>query len=71
MITTANLDRRSFELNFEVSTMVYNSNFASQLRLMQKNYMDDSDLVNATAWSDRGWPRRLVENGLGIFSPLL
>ncbi len=71
MITTANLDRRSFELNFEVSTMVYNSNFASQLRLMQKNYMDDSDRVNATAWSDRGWPRQLVENGLGMFSPLL
>jgi cardiolipin synthase len=71
MITTANLDRRSFELNFEVSTMVYNSNFASQLRLMQKNYIDESDRVNATVWSHRGWPRKLVENGLGIFSPLL
>ncbi len=71
MITTANLDRRSFELNFEVSMMVYDSNFASQLRLMQKSYIDDSDPVGVAAWTARGWPRKLVENGLGMFSPLL
>ncbi len=71
MITTANLDRRSFELNFEVSTMVYDTNFASRMRLMQKNYIDVSDRVNGAAWSRRGWPRKLVENGLGMVSPLL
>ena len=71
MITTANLDRRSFELNFEVSTIVYDSNFASRMRLMQKGYIDESDRVSATAWSARGWPRQLMENGLGMLSPLL
>ena len=71
MITTANLDRRSFELNFEVSTMVYDTNFASQMRLMQKSYIDESDQVSATVWSARGWPRQLMENGLGMVSPLL
>lgn len=71
MITTANIDRRSFELNFEVSMMVYDSNFASQLRLMQKGYIDESSPVRARAWSARGWPRRLVENTIGMVSPLL
>jgi len=71
VITTANLDRRSFDLNFEVSTIVYDTDFASQLRLMQKNYIDGSTPIDPTAWSNRGWPRKLMENGLGMVSPLL
>ena len=71
VITTANIDRRSFDLNFEVSTLVYASDFASQLRLMQKSYIDRSTPVNYASWSRRGWPRKLLENGLGMVSPLL
>jgi cardiolipin synthase len=71
VITTANLDRRSFDLNFEVSTIVYDTDFASQVRLMQKTYIDGSTIVDPTAWAKRGWPRKLLENGLGMVSPLL
>ncbi len=71
MVSTANLDRRSFEINFELSTLVYDSDFASELRLLQKRYLEDCRRVDPRRWAARNWPRRLVENVAGLFSPLL
>ncbi|MHC4429178.1 MAG: cardiolipin synthase [Planctomycetota bacterium] len=71
LVTTANLDRRSFELNFEVCLLVYDTDFASQVRLLQKSYTDDSLRVSADAWRARRWPRRLWQNATGMLSPLL
>ena len=71
MVSTANLDRRSFEINFEISTLVYDSDFASELRLLQKRYLEDCRPVDPARWAARRWPRRLVENVAGLFSPLL
>ncbi len=71
MVTTANLDRRSFEINFEISTLVYDSDFASELRLLQKRYLEDCRSVHPGPWAKRRWPRRLAENVAGLFSPLL
>jgi cardiolipin synthase len=71
LVTTANFDRRSFELNFEVSLVVHDSDFASELRLLQKAYIDGSRAVSETAWRRRGWPRRLWQNTAGMLGPLL
>ncbi len=71
LVSTANLDRRSFEINFEISTLVYDSDFASQLRLLQMRYLEDCLQVDANDWSGRGWPRRLAENAAGLVSALL
>ncbi len=71
MVTTANLDRRSFELNFEVSLVVFDTDFASELRFLQRSYIDDSTRVDEQRWRRRGWPRKLVQNTLGILGPLL
>ena len=71
LITTANLDRRSFELNFEVSVLVFDSDFASQLRFLQTSYLNDSKRVELRAWHERGWRHRLWQNTAGILSPLL
>lgn len=71
LVSTANLDRRSFEINFEVTTLVYDSDFASHLRLLQMRYLEDCRVVDPASWSARRWPRRLVENAAGLFSPLL
>jgi cardiolipin synthase len=71
LVTTANLDRRSFELNFEVSLVVYDSDFASQVRLLQKAYIDGARSVGELAWSRRRWPRRLWHNAVGMLGPLL
>ncbi|UCD75866.1 MAG: cardiolipin synthase [Phycisphaerales bacterium] len=71
LITTSNLDRRSFELNFEVSMLVYDSDFASQMRFLQTAYVGRSRAVDGEAWARRGWPRRLVQNAAGTLGPLL
>jgi cardiolipin synthase len=71
LVTTANFDRRSFELNFEVSLVVYDSDFASELRLLQKAYIDGSRTVSETQWKRRGWPRRLWQNTAGMLGPIL
>ncbi len=71
VVSTANLDRRSFELNFEVSVVVYDSDFASRLRFVQRSYIAHSNLVSARYWRERGWSTRLTQNAAGVFSPLL
>ena len=71
LVSTANLDRRSFEINFELSTLVYDSDFASQLRLLQMRYLEDCRQVDAARWSARRWPVRLAENAAGLVSALL
>lgn len=71
MVTTANFDRRSFELNFEVTTLIYDSDFASQLRFLQRSYVAESQVVDETVWRVQPWPKRLGQNVAGLFSPLL
>lgn len=71
LVSTANLDRRSFEINFEISTLVYDSDFASRLRLLQMRYLEDCRQVDAARWAARHWPRRLAENVAGLVSALL
>lgn len=71
VVSSANLDRRSFELNFEISMVVYDSNFASELRFLQKTYMNTARAVQRSDWRNRGWPTKLVQNAAGLFSPLL
>ncbi len=71
LVSSANLDRRSFEINFEVSTLVYDEAFSMELRALQERYLKSSRRVRAEAWRKRPWPRRLGENAAGLVSPLL
>jgi cardiolipin synthase len=71
LVTTANLDRRSIELNYEVSLVVYDSDFASRLRFLQRSYVEDSVQVERAEWQRRSWPRRIAHNAAGIFAPIL
>lgn len=71
LVSSANLDRRSFDLNFEVSIIVYDDDFASQLRFLQMAYITDSRPIEPERWSRRAWPRRLFQNAMGMMSPLL
>ncbi len=71
LVTTANFDQRSFDLNYEVSTLIYDSDFASQLRFMQMGYVERSRRVGWERVAQRGLGTRLWENAAGVFSPLL
>jgi len=71
VVSSANIDRRSFFLNFEASLIVYDSDFASHLRLLQKSYLNDSRPIDSAVWRRRRWPLRLIDNTAGMLSPLL
>ncbi|MEE2906965.1 MAG: cardiolipin synthase [Planctomycetota bacterium] len=71
LLGSANLDRRSMELNFEVNMLGWNPDFAGQLRLLQMSYQNDSTVVDSKAWLEAPWGRRLARNAAGMLSPLL
>jgi cardiolipin synthase len=71
VISTANLDRRSYELNFEVTMFVVDLSFGEKLRALQEHYIANSDEVVLDKWQRRGGARRFAENLIGVMAPLL
>ena len=71
MIGSANLDRRSLELNFEVSLFGWSSQFASEVRFLQMSYLNQSTPVDTAKWLQLSTGRRLLGNAAGLLSPLL
>lgn len=71
LVSTANLDRRSFELNLEISLVVYDSDFASRVRFMQRSYIEDSRRIDRKDWAARAWYRRIGHNAAGVLAPIL
>lgn len=71
VVMSANLDRRSFELNFECGALIYNSDFASELRLLQKSYISRSEQVSLVEWRKRSRMHQVGDTIAGFLSPLL
>ncbi|MFA6043826.1 MAG: cardiolipin synthase, partial [Phycisphaerales bacterium] len=71
VVGSANLDMRSFWLNFETTLFIHDEDFASQLRFMQMHYASESRAIVADEWARRPVLRRLVDHIAQLFSPLL
>jgi cardiolipin synthase len=71
IVTSANLDRRSFEINFEASAILYDDGVARELRALQQSYIDGSSPVVLSEWQKRPLSSRLMEYSAALFSPLL
>ncbi len=71
MFGSANIDRRSFDVNFETTMFIYDEGVTAQLVALQRSYMDRSVRVDREAWSRRGVHRRLIEGAAQLASPLL
>ncbi|TVQ30275.1 MAG: cardiolipin synthase [Phycisphaeraceae bacterium] len=71
LIGSANLDMRSFWLNFEVTMVVYDTDFASILRFLQRHYISRSNAVTLEQWRRRPMYRFAVENTAQLVAPLL
>jgi cardiolipin synthase len=71
LIGSANLDRRSFELNFENNILFADPAFAAAVRDRQSAYLADSDRVTADTVAAFGLGRRLWQNLLATMSPVL
>jgi cardiolipin synthase len=71
LIGSANLDRRSFELNFENNILFADDAFANALRDRQDQYLADSDPVTGAVVESFGILERLWQNSLAMLSPIL
>ncbi|WOD44588.1 cardiolipin synthase [Hwangdonia lutea] len=71
IIGSANMDYRSFDLNFEVNAMVYSKNIAAQLTEAFENDLKVSTLIDAEAWLNRPKYIHLWERLVRLTSPFL
>ncbi|MBX3378766.1 MAG: cardiolipin synthase [Phycisphaeraceae bacterium] len=71
MVGSANLDMRSFWLNFEVTLFIYDGEFTDELRQQQRRYLKESIEINAKAWRKRSIVERFVDNLAQLAGPLL
>jgi len=71
VIGSANFDTRSFRLNFEATLLIYDTDVASRLRMLQREYMGSSTEVEASTWRRRNVALRFAENVARLGGPLL
>jgi cardiolipin synthase A/B len=71
LIGSANMDRRSFDLNYENNILFYDPGLTGEVRRRQQDYLARSRRVTreqVAAWSTS---RRLLNNSIAMFGPLL
>lgn len=71
MLGSANLDRRSFELNYEMNLIAVGEEVTGEIDARQQSYIDRSrqlSLAEVEAWP---WWRRIRNNTLALATPLL
>lgn len=71
MFGTANFDMRSLWLNYEVSLLVFDKDFVTDLRALQQGYLNEADAVMLVPWDKRPMGTRLVESTMRLLTPLL
>jgi cardiolipin synthase len=71
LIGSANMDRRSFDLNFENNILMYDAQLTQTVRARQQSYIDSAVMVTlqeVQAWS---LARRLWNNSVAMLGPIL
>ncbi len=71
MVGTANMDFRSFELNFEVNAIVYDEEFARNLRKVFFDDLANAEKIDPDKWYVRRITTRLFERMARLLSPTL
>ncbi|WP_066217621.1 cardiolipin synthase [Formosa haliotis] len=71
IVGSANLDLRSFDLNFEVNAIVYDRGINKALKEAYYNDLKDADKIELERWKQRSWYHGFIENLARLMSPLL
>ena len=70
-IGTHNFDNRSFRLNFEISAVIYDEEFTTEVAEMLERDMATSQLLDPTTFRDRPWLWRFSVNFARLWAPVL
>ena len=68
---TVNIDMRSFYLNMEVSLAIYTPEMVAQVAYCQEVYLENCRILDSDEWQQRHGSKRLFDNVVRLFSPLL
>ena len=71
VVGTANMDHRSFELNFEVNAIIFDADIAKQMREVFFDDIKDSKKIDKDQWLCRPWYAKFPEKLAQLFSPVL
>jgi len=71
IVGTANMDFRSFDLNFEVNAIVYDSEIAEQLTEVFYEDLKNAERIAAAAWETRSIYKQMLEKMARLVSPML
>ncbi|MGJ8736460.1 cardiolipin synthase [Zobellia laminariae] len=70
-VGTANLDYRSFSINFEINAMLYNKEINLKLAATFLDDLKECEEVELERWQNRGLTRKLKESFSRLWAPLL
>ncbi|MCM4168244.1 Major cardiolipin synthase ClsA [Arenibacter antarcticus] len=70
-IGTANMDYRSFSMNFEINALLYNKEVNQQMVEQFNQDLLDCDEVTLERWENRGILRKLKESFSRLWAPLM
>lgn len=68
---SANMDVRSFNLNFELSVLLYGAPVTQQLRDIQAVYLSHSKQLGLSDWEIRPVAKAYADRAISLLSPLL
>ena len=71
IVGTANMDHRSFDLNFEVNAIVYDHKLARELSNVFYEDIKNADKIDLKKWNARPTYKQLIEKTARLVSPLL
>jgi cardiolipin synthase len=71
LIGSANIDPRSFRLNFEFDLEIYSREFAARMLRYSEDMSSDGTLLSLEALMARPLAKRLLEGAMKVFSPYL
>jgi cardiolipin synthase len=71
IVGTANMDNRSFRLNFEVVAAIYDEGTTRELARAFESDLEKSEVVKVRELRDKPFTDRLGESAARLFSPLL
>ncbi|MDE6353395.1 MAG: cardiolipin synthase, partial [Muribaculaceae bacterium] len=70
-IGSTNFDFRSFEHNFELTMLIYSTEFNQQATEIFRHGLSQAERVNAAEWNTRGRVTRMKESLTRLFAPIL
>jgi cardiolipin synthase len=71
LIGSANMDRRSFELNYENNILFYDPVLTAEVRGRQESYIAESIPVSSGVVDGWSWRHRLWNNTIAMLGPIL